>query len=422
VRVATVPNPIPVTTTAGKAIPNPLLVPVTLDPTATGQGCGRNCGDGCAGACKGKQVVPRAPDASDLVNAPDTYSADLGTGGCIAFNVPNRSIDEFDFYTVVRTTEPEIRGVTLGAPLTRPAPPPGTPSLVGANPGAVEVGSSPIGGRAEDLADGIEVKPLALTSGTTPNSLIGPLGPFSPVILSPFLWPGRPAGRGDLTALNPVDWDSSPTFFEAATIAHGHLLHMKQVWYADGYSLGDLLYSLPLAPGQKRVIAVLDWERRDQAGRTEGTFFTEGLQASLTRDRDVNEVVSGTLTESLRGGSSSTTAGVGVGTGAAGNGSYQGFNFGALLGISGGYGESTASAWQDSARTLGAQSMQGLRDTTLQSASAIRGAALHRRPQREPRRGGTCVDRGRRQPQPVPRPNRAVLRSAATPACGTGAR
>ena len=58
-------------------------------------------------------------------------------------------------------------------------------------------------------------------------------------------------GRTLLDANNPVDWDSTPTFYEAATVAHGHLLHFKQVWYADGYSLGDLLYSLPLAPGQK---------------------------------------------------------------------------------------------------------------------------------------------------------------------------
>ena len=93
----------------------------------------------------------------------------------------------------------------------------------------------------------------------------------------------------------------------------------------------------------------------------------------MSRDRDLGEVVTGTLSESSRGGSKSTTAGVGVGTGAAGNGSYQGFNFGALLGVSGGYGEANSSAWQDSARNLSSNSLQNLRDRTLQSASAVRG-------------------------------------------------
>ena len=46
-------------------------------------------------------------------------------------------------------------------------------------------------------------------------------------------------------------------------MAHGHLLQFKQIWRADGYSLGDLLYSLPLAPCQKKEIAVIDWERQE---------------------------------------------------------------------------------------------------------------------------------------------------------------
>src|SRR5262245_8392430 len=178
--------------------------------------------------------------------------------------------------------------------------------------------------------------------------------------------------RVDLQASNPVDWDSTPTFFEAATIAHGHLLHYKQVWFADGYSLGDLLYSLPLAPGQKKLVSVVDWERRERTERTEFTSAREGLDAIVSRDRDLGEVVNGALTESVRGGSRNTTTGAGVGTGAAGNGSYQGFNFGALLGVSGGYGESDTQAWQVSGRSLSADSLQTLRDKTLQSASAVR--------------------------------------------------
>ena len=59
--------------------------------------------------------------------------------------------------------------------------------------------------------------------------------------------------------------------------------------------------------------------------------------------------------------------------GAAGNGSYQGFNFGALLGVSGGAGESETEAFQDSARQVAGSSLQTLRDNTIQSASADAG-------------------------------------------------
>jgi hypothetical protein len=170
----------------------------------------------------------------------------------------------------------------------------------------------------------------------------------------------------------PVDWDDTPTFHQAASISHGHLLQFKQVWYADGYSLGDLLYSLPLAPGQKKLISVVDWERREQTTRDEFTSAEEGLQAALSRDRDLSEIVTGTLSESSRGESHNKTVGFGAGKGSAGSGSYQGFNFGGVMGVSGGFGESGTDAFTASSRDLSASSLQTLRDRTLQSASAVR--------------------------------------------------
>ena len=105
---------------------------------------------------------------------------------------------------------------------------------------------------------------------------------------------GRRRGRAPLSATNAINWDDknvdSPAFFEATSVAHGHLLQFKQVWRADGYSLGDLLYSLPLAPGQKKQIAIVDWERRESTSRTEATSFDESLNSLLSRDRDISEI------------------------------------------------------------------------------------------------------------------------------------
>lgn len=66
---------------------------------------------------------PRKPSHLDIENSPETYSVDQGTGGCVQFNTPNRAIEEFDFYTIVRTTMPGIRSHTLGNVSRRVTPP-----------------------------------------------------------------------------------------------------------------------------------------------------------------------------------------------------------------------------------------------------------------------------------------------------------
>ena len=60
---------------------------------------------------------PRAPDEEELLNAPELFSNDLGVGGCIDFTIPNRTLEEIPFYKIVRTTDPEIKGTTLEAPI-----------------------------------------------------------------------------------------------------------------------------------------------------------------------------------------------------------------------------------------------------------------------------------------------------------------
>ncbi|MBK9947024.1 MAG: M23 family metallopeptidase [Nitrospira sp.] len=178
-------------------------------------------------------------------------------------------------------------------------------------------------------------------------------------------------GRVHLSPLNQVNWDK-PTVYQAASIAHGHLLRFKQEWMPDGYSIGDLLYSLPLAPGQKKQIAVLDWERRESAANSQQLDYEESLNNTLIRDRDISEVVSATLSESLRGRSTAKTSGFGAGFGAAAMGVIKGISFGSVLGISGGSSKSGSTASQDSSRTSTGNSLQSIRDRTMQAANAVR--------------------------------------------------
>jgi len=58
--------------------------------------------------------TPRAPRPADLVVNPEAFSQDLG-GGCVDLTVPNRAIEEFSYFMVVRTSEPDVKGMTLEA-------------------------------------------------------------------------------------------------------------------------------------------------------------------------------------------------------------------------------------------------------------------------------------------------------------------
>ena len=179
-------------------------------------------------------------------------------------------------------------------------------------------------------------------------------------------------GRVDLTVENSIDWDETPTIYENTTIAHGHILHFKQKWKAAGYSLGDLLYSLPLAPCQEKQIAIVDWDRTEVGSRTEAQTVSEELEAQISRDRDITEIMSSSFGESITASSTnktkSTSAGIGGGVG--------GFVSGVVFGVAGGISHSGASskstANQNSSRNLSANTLNSLQDNTSQSASSLR--------------------------------------------------
>lgn len=179
-------------------------------------------------------------------------------------------------------------------------------------------------------------------------------------------------GRVNLSVENSIDWDETPTIYENTTIAHGHILHFKQKWKADGYSLGDLLYSLPLAPCQEKQIAIVDWDRKEQNARVESQTVSEELQADISRDRDITEIMNSSLNESINATStnktSSTSAGIGGGLG----GFISPIAFGIAGGVSHSGASSRSTATQNSSRNAAASSLNRLQDSTSQSASSLR--------------------------------------------------
>ncbi|HLO55504.1 MAG TPA: hypothetical protein VK169_14515 [Saprospiraceae bacterium] len=473
--------------------------------------------------CGCHKKTDRLPSQSDFGKSDDKYSQDLG-GQCVNFTVPNRTIDEFSFYHVVRTTEPEIKSVTISnaeilkiyeriiADLVKIPPklllsyvplkanykditvfksdiqnvsPPTTTSRTSRSSSTISAVASRIPlspirtaiptvkytakdfagleaisfaelhekakdnsksefdsrklkleeeeanilkliervkeslesiklnldspeslGKFNDLKYQLDIIKIAISkyiesceqfkeffndelnnkllSSTEVNTYLKELditiqqfGIFEKSINNTLqqliqTYVVRHPGRKNVSIENEIDWDSDPTLFHNTTIAHGHLLHFKQVWKNDGYSIGRVLQSIPLMPGQQKNIAVMEWNRTNISSRLEDQTTSEQLSNSMSRDRDVSEVMESAFSENIRASSQvkSKTSGWSVGA-------SVGFPIGpVMVGVSGGYSSSKSSASsnasQDASRNLSANSMNKLRDNINQSATSMR--------------------------------------------------
>jgi hypothetical protein len=186
--------------------------------------------------------------------------------------------------------------------------------------------------------------------------------------------------RRQINSQNQIQWDAPMPLVQAASISHGHLLTYRQVWRADGYSMGDLLYSLPLAPGQQKQIAVKDWDRKDSASRSSSITLEDSLSNTLSQDRDINEIVSANLSENIEASSKATTKGASIGGGSSLGASAAvpvggvpvNLKAGFTGGMSMGVGTGSSEASQTAARNLSGNNMNQLRMKTMQNASAVR--------------------------------------------------
>jgi Papain-like cysteine protease AvrRpt2 len=368
---------------------------------------------------------PRAPSPEDLASQPEAFAND--TQCCTTFTIPNRTIEEVVFQAVVRTTQPGIRGGGVRPPKDVPPkladrfaqlagfqPRMLDATIVGATQSQPSMLHSGPADREDELGAAFRRALRANAAVTMPareavalptvaeraqailasrdltaqpprleSSVLADLarepGGIGPVRLleaertsmvrhlrNQFVGlAGLPAGRFELSLDRQANWDEVPYAYQATTIAHGHILTMKQVWRADGYSLGDLLYSLPLAPGQQKLVSILDWERQDEARRVAHRLTTEDVSAEVGHDRDIADIVRASLHEHMDASSRANTSAVGGGIG--------GFIGPVVFGAAGGTSTASSSAQQASSRDIAASALNTARDRTLQSASAVRG-------------------------------------------------
>lgn len=193
--------------------------------------------------------------------------------------------------------------------------------------------------------------------------------------LAPF---SQPLALDDLT-------DSAIGFGAPAV---GALATYSQSWFAQGVTLGHMVHSLALAPGEATRVAVIDWARRTSATVAESIEEREELDNSMLHARAVSEVQNAVADEMQYGGSiatgwaKSTSSGSGlagsVGGGIAGT-------IGEAAGVLGfGFGGSTASqesetnsearstSWSVGSRSVFAEMSQRVNDRTEQHSTSVR--------------------------------------------------
>lgn len=177
----------------------------------------------------------------------------------------------------------------------------------------------------------------------------------------------------DLAEAGPID--ISPTVssdFGFRGPAIGAILTFGQSWYAQGLTLGNLLHSVALAPGESTRIAVYDWTRSQEAKGTESITEAERLNNTSTHNRAISEVQEAVAHEVQSGFSRSS----GSSTTSAGGGGF-GLSLGPLtLGGSGSSGTTSTNAESftssSGTRDLAATMNQRVSDSTQQAASSVR--------------------------------------------------
>ena len=181
------------------------------------------------------------------------------------------------------------------------------------------------------------------------------------------------AGTVDLATAGPID--ILPTVsanFGYSAPAVGAILTFSQSWFAHGVTLGNLLHSVALAPGESTRIAVMDWARRTSASGQENISEAERLTNTSSHNRAISEVQEAVATEVQSGFSKSS----GKSTTSAGGGGF-GFSAGPIsIGGSGSSATTSSSAESftssSGSRNLAASMNQRISDSTQQAASSVR--------------------------------------------------
>lgn len=300
----------------------------------------------------GDVVIPT--DEDDMLTNPEDFAdpvpvMTLGEGDCArSFRSNSGIIDRFRYSMVVRLVAPELSGRRLGTRVRR------------GEGHSVMLSSSSAG-----LTKYVGAEEILEAMGVLGSWELAERVPVeAPIDVSRFL---------ETVERNPR---AVP---KAASLALGYVVKMHQVWIPTGLSLGDLVYSLPLAPGEQQRIAISD-ERETLSVRDQESMTAEEFQRyNEVADSSTNAVFNSAFDEAASGGSRMKTR---TEAGSFGGGLGIGAVFGSVvagLGIAGGYSDSTTtgstSSWQNASRDYVSNASQDFHSSLSRQAAARRRAS-----------------------------------------------
>ena len=269
--------------------------------------------------CNSTITADRLPSQDELIQS-NQFTQDLG-GGCMNLSTPNRTLREYNYSALVRTTDPDVANYLLHA--------------------------------TTQWVNGEEVIRYELElSGKVERKMI------------------------DLD--NLIKWQDTwedsldANVYQAVTVATGHVLTYKSEFRADGYSLGELLHSLPLAPGQKKQIVTIDSTHAFRGSEDQSLTASERLANSLVSEREVVDDIAGNIGEQIRGSSDANTSGISAGAGVSGSYGAGPAKVGATAAVAGGTANANSTANQDSSRALTGHFDENIKQAVQQNATSYR--------------------------------------------------
>lgn len=154
--------------------------------------------------------------------------------------------------------------------------------------------------------------------------------------------------------------------------ATGAVLTYSQTWSPKAVTLGQLLYSLPLAPGESTKIAIIDFARRSLGRTQEDIAQTENLSNTMVQSRSISEIARAVASETQDGTSDMTSNSDSEAVGAAAGGFISPVLFGMSGGASRNFAHVHTYTTSKGDRDLSASTQQRISNSRQQNAFSER--------------------------------------------------
>lgn len=315
-----------------------------------------------AGGASGGPTLPAPPSKATMPRIKLGDDAD-----CVRVIENQSSFDQFPYGIFFRLLAPQLYLETeqqdfKGAAGSNPAPVPGVAAA--AQPAGAPEAPAPAAAPAAQSSSSRSAAPaLALAA------------PAAAVAATPApLRIDTPIPRVDLSGpIGIADFRDSlltrPRI--VGTVGLGYVLRCAQKWTFEGIALGDLIYSLPLAPGEQQQLVIVDQQTSVQIADTETITAQQQTQSTAANDSSTQAVFSQTLNQYATG--SSTQATTSTTNSGANSGGLLGIVFGGSSGSSGTTTTSgTSSSTMDGVQNYASNAAQSMQSSAAQQAMITR--------------------------------------------------